>query len=748
VPNSTLPSDIYGPQTDTDIGDEKNPYLKLRQRFLNSGVAIGTVKAMRNLYTEALARVDKDPNFGSDQYVISEIFGEQELYREILRRDSATWWQRLSQRYVGDPRADIFRPEHIESVRKQGRPLEFGLGIDYESSISLATIFAPKDTAWLTFNNSTQLHEANEFLNITEMDSRIDDIQPDIASTLRPFSTFNEESGPPVTTWDNVSIFTDVWTGVAPAVIHHNAWQDNLKSRRERWWDKMWFQKHARVLYNDYVSSPTGPVALAGYPSPIEWWSPEKRKGGATNAGEWVGYEDMCAGTEVEVFRDGLGAWIPPGFSEEDSKPKQWAESHSSAEDTGKGDPTSSKHPESDPEKGVAPTAAVDGILHIAITETGGSHDEVVAALVHSFGSQEDAEVYLYQLLPRYGVKDIVGAFSLTNKINGPIGPDNFMRQGVKSVRPDIFVAVTCELDITRLKTQLDILLSEGKTYMFCVVHHADWWAKSELGLEEAIRPWVEKGMVEFWALSPHTARFLHDESIRKWSMVQSGNVSPLVRYFVPVFPVALPSHSESKELAFGLQGDYDSKRRDYKTIFERLGLFLKTDGSSGASPAQDTQGHSRNVTMHFLGHGEHPAVPDDVKDHVVFDERLDYIDYYSVLSRTFALLPAFASESYLDRKASSSVPAALIAGIPLVATKAIMNSYSYMTDETVWLQADEENDFDVVRRVLDMDSETRRKKNESVKKRCAEIVEGNTKRVKKWITEALEKIKKQSNGT
>lgn len=348
VPNSTLPPEIYGPHTDTEVRDENNPYLKIRQRFLNSGVTIGAVGAMRNLYTEALTRVEKDPNFGSDQYVLSEIFGEQELYREILRRDSATWWQRLWQRYIGDPRADIFRPEHIESVRKQGRRLEFGIGVDYESSISLATIFSPKDTAWLTFNNSTQLHEVNESLNITITDSRIDVIQPDINSTLPPYWTFDEKTEPPVTTWDNISVFTDVWTGVAPAIIHHNAWQDNLKSRRESWWDKIWFQKHARILYNDYVSSLTGPIALAGYSSPTSWWSPEHRKGGGTNADGWIGYEDICAGTEDEVFRDGLGTWVVPWALGEDLKLKRLAESHPSAEGTGKGDPTSSKHPESD----------------------------------------------------------------------------------------------------------------------------------------------------------------------------------------------------------------------------------------------------------------------------------------------------------------------------------------------------------------------------------------------------------------
>ncbi|KAI4850172.1 hypothetical protein E4T45_05605, partial [Aureobasidium sp. EXF-8846] len=37
VPNSTLPEDIFGTDTDTDVHDQ-NPYLKFRPRYLNSGV--------------------------------------------------------------------------------------------------------------------------------------------------------------------------------------------------------------------------------------------------------------------------------------------------------------------------------------------------------------------------------------------------------------------------------------------------------------------------------------------------------------------------------------------------------------------------------------------------------------------------------------------------------------------------------------------------------------------------------------
>ncbi|KAA8909488.1 hypothetical protein FN846DRAFT_776324 [Sphaerosporella brunnea] len=390
------------------------------------------------------------------------------------------------------------------------------------------------------------------------------------------------------------------------------------------------------------------------------------------------------------------------------------------------------------------PTAKDGGPLYITITETGGSHDEVVAALVHSFGSQRNAVIDLYQLLPRYRIVDIMQSFTLSNPLPKPKGPSEFINHGVKERRPDIFVAGTCELDLKTFSAQLTTLLADRKTFMFCIIHHSDRWADEKLGLEEAVRPWVEAGMVEFLTLSPHTANFLKEYSIKKWKTT----TKPVVRSLVPVFPVPLPAVPagngiDKEELSFGLQGDYDPSRRDYNNIFIRLKDFLKNGGSSANSAGSLDESNDRNVTMHLLGHGKHPDVPAEVQAHVKFDEQLDYQTYYSIISRTFALLPAFASKEYLDRKASSSVPASLIGGVPLVATQSIVDAYSYLDRDVVWLQGDNEKDLDVVGRILEMGPKERRKKKELVRRKCATIVDSNVKEVEGWISAVLEKMKR-----
>jgi hypothetical protein len=367
------------------------------------------------------------------------------------------------------------------------------------------------------------------------------------------------------------------------------------------------------------------------------------------------------------------------------------------------------------------------GRLNIILTETGGSHDEVVAALMHSFGSLPNTFIDLYQTLPRFNMSEIMGSFKLSNALPEPKWPDDFKNHGIKNFRPDVFVAATCELDLVKFKDELPLLLADRKTYIFCIIHHADRWGPK---MEQLVHPWVDAGMLEFWTLSPHTEQYFRQHALSQWAPTC---IPPLVRYFVPLFPVALPPISENdEELSFAVQGDFSGDRRDYATIFHRLVTFMNNS---------DRTSTKHDIVMHLLGHGDRPQVPSEISSYVKFDENLAYPIYYGIISRTFALLPAFASNEYLDRKASSSVPAALIGGTPLVVSQAIFDAYSYITPDTVWLQSPTESDFDVVERVLNMSPKERCQKKEKVRQRCAELIRQNTLNVEAWINLAWAKI-------
>ena len=388
------------------------------------------------------------------------------------------------------------------------------------------------------------------------------------------------------------------------------------------------------------------------------------------------------------------------------------------------------------PSSSTTPSKLSNAPLKVAITETGGSHDEVVAALIHSFGSQPDVKLSTFFLLQRYGITDVVAGFSLASPIPKNNNPDRFLAS--ENEVPDIIVAATCELDALKYEKKLKPLLENPRSFLFCVVHHADRWNKPEL--ERALTPWVEANKVRFLALSSHTAQYLATHGLSKWNV---SDLVPEPDVFVPVFPVPLPSDSQEdsedpsdeQELTFALQGDYDSGRRNYASIFKHLGEFLNSTSDGSDEQAATNQ----NITLHLLGHGNRPAVPKELAGHIIFDENTNYKDFYSILSRTFTLLPAFATKEYLDRKASSSVPAALIGGTPLVATKEIVEAYSYLSEDVVWLQNGKESEFEVVGRVLKMTAADRRKKSAQCVALRNDLIAGNTELVRAWISDALE---------
>jgi hypothetical protein len=305
VPNSTLPEDIFGPDTDTDVHDQ-NPYLKFRPRYLNSGVVVGTAGAMRLLFTEALVRAKKDPNFGSDQNIFGSIFGDQEVYREVVRQRDQSWFGRQHSLRRDDPRRGLISEKDLETVRNMTTSMEFGIGLDYEGAISLPTVFSEDDTEWVNFDNQIWIDFFNYKRNIDDEHNKLL-LAQDIAKTAAPLQS-NGTDGLEARNWSQVPLFTNVPTGFTPAIIHHNAHRDGMKNLRTKVWDKIWFQPYARVLMDQYMDAPLTTLAVTGG---REWRSSDEWKGGARDdVGQWLPYQDVCGGTEDEVFRDGKGPWI------------------------------------------------------------------------------------------------------------------------------------------------------------------------------------------------------------------------------------------------------------------------------------------------------------------------------------------------------------------------------------------------------------------------------------------------------
>ncbi|KAE9366029.1 hypothetical protein N431DRAFT_517049 [Stipitochalara longipes BDJ] len=147
VPDSPLPKDIYGDETDTHAGGKYN-----RPRYVASSMVMGYVSDLRPIYkraTEHLKLHDIGNQYSQD--ILSQVFGEQEMARQIYaasQERNSGWpsWLVLRQS-KGSILPNITLP--------QDKNYEFGIGIglDYHSSIFQVMNNSADDVRFITFNH-------------------------------------------------------------------------------------------------------------------------------------------------------------------------------------------------------------------------------------------------------------------------------------------------------------------------------------------------------------------------------------------------------------------------------------------------------------------------------------------------------------------------------------------------------------------------------------------------------------------
>ncbi len=382
--------------------------------------------------------------------------------------------------------------------------------------------------------------------------------------------------------------------------------------------------------------------------------------------------------------------------------------------------------------------------LKIAIAEAMGWHDEVYAAYVHSFFSQPDVEVSLFLKEPRWGMPELLKTFDL------PL-PEYIYYDinALNLVEPDIIVSVSCEYDLQQILPRLDVLFEKKKTYFFCTAHYAAEWDHHHEWIEPALTKWIEAGLLTIVTLSPHVQKGFHKPGwgLHPWESLRHTNGSsnatsasipwPPIEVFVPVFPPTnAPEESEAEDtndVSFAIQGGV-TDNRDYSRVMNYL-ADLQTSDSDADS-----------VSLHIIGSGGwedsvRDSVPDSVQDSIFFDNNLDYLDYYAYLSTKSALIPAFSKEDYLTWISSSSVPASVIGGIPLIATREMLKSYSYLQEEDVYVQEDGETELDAIKKVVETSDEDRKAKIQAVHAIRDRMVKNNVKIVGGWIEDVRIKM-------
>ena len=282
LPPSPLPKDMWDGNTDGTIGSFPNMWSATRQKFLNSGMIMGPAKDMRALFTQAAKKLEtlgQDPEpddngsrwsekvyHSSDQSVFNMIFGEQEYQREVMRIRHMSWLfnpllklhQLLGKdlsdtddKLEGNPIVNILHPpwNHASVEHLNGKPLEFGIGLDYWSSISFQTANSERNGGWLRFNESLEPQitarsrwDCKPHVSAQLPPDLLASSPPLIASDISTPDDGSIQLSP--TTWTNVPLYTNICAGTIPVMVHLNG----DKSQRDTEWHNMWYQPHAESL--------------------------------------------------------------------------------------------------------------------------------------------------------------------------------------------------------------------------------------------------------------------------------------------------------------------------------------------------------------------------------------------------------------------------------------------------------------------------------------------------------------------
>ena len=141
---------------------------------------------------------------------------------------------------------------------------QYNLGLDYYTAIGIPTVFSEIELAWFTYNNASSVvdvYNAAEVINPMSMKLGLD-LQEASGPFPDPRSSDDLDEGEEAdnwsadSTWGDVQLYSNMYTGVTPAIIHHNAHYDNQKENRVNHWDRVWFQPFARNLMTSRLKQP------------------------------------------------------------------------------------------------------------------------------------------------------------------------------------------------------------------------------------------------------------------------------------------------------------------------------------------------------------------------------------------------------------------------------------------------------------------------------------------------------------
>lgn len=327
VPESPLPMDLYGPNTDSPIG--YSTVYSRRLRFLNSGVLIGPLGDLKKLFERA---VDKANHIiakeDSDQRIFAELMGDQTAWRETARLKHGAWWRGNFRNTPKDNEVDGFHIDNILDPAFAHRPFqpgtyddyELGITIDYFANFSHQTSQSDigRDATWITYDNfEADMEEIEQKRTTYDCIMRAaQELPEDITSLPGPFSMLDHQSTGDSKklagkSWSSLPLYTQLCMGTIPILVHHNG----IKTQRRGVWPNMWYQSNVGDMFAAIrAENNRKPIESTKKWSGFKADSSSAQIGGAwSDHGEWMEWSDICPAATYgrELYRtSSSGDWI------------------------------------------------------------------------------------------------------------------------------------------------------------------------------------------------------------------------------------------------------------------------------------------------------------------------------------------------------------------------------------------------------------------------------------------------------
>lgn len=296
APPSNLPANVYGSKTDRPSDNVMNKWETYRPRYLNADLVIGPVAAMKPLYEYAKWKLEHNKTFQTDREIFSEIFGEQEYYREKKLVDSG---RTIKDKH--DPRNGKVPDGAVDLHCER---CQFGIGLDYRGELSTPMIYSEGNFEHIKFSETNK--------------HRLD---PLIQRSTPPHWTpdYSGANHLPQKSWDSLSLHTNRFTGVTPAATHYHPGANVTAA-----WREQWYHSNLRTLATGHAKSFRIPFAVVKLDSgeTQEYWGLNDGYGGVRlhdpngMPGKWRQWDELCGGDEVgaAVFNDGRGKYQCPVY--------------------------------------------------------------------------------------------------------------------------------------------------------------------------------------------------------------------------------------------------------------------------------------------------------------------------------------------------------------------------------------------------------------------------------------------------